>query len=265
MVAELSSLEKTKAIRSEFVDRFVRDILPNFPNKIRAINQCVNQLKEKLTREKLDPETFPLPATIGDIDPWRLGFNRNNEPDPFEERYQNLSDKLALDPDGPNFLKLQANDREIRRRYKQRGIALTRYNPQGGKGTEEVRNIVVEEAWQIGLKASSDQVWMGYGGGDLIERAARSVNVYFVQNFSRSAILLAPSVGFSMAVEAIKDDQVNVKYLDNSDLPRNELTAERLAKYMEEDGSIPDMVLLTPANNPNAQSYDPENLRGFIN
>jgi aspartate/methionine/tyrosine aminotransferase len=262
---ELAPLEKVREIRKQFVDHFVVNVLPTFPNQIRAVNQCVNLLTAHLSKEGFGKEFFPLPATIGDVDPFVLGFNSKREPDPFEERYADLADRLALDPEGPIFLRLQNNEREIRKQYKNRGIALTRYNPQGARGTEEVRNIVIKEAKQIGLEASPDDVWMGYGGGDLIQKAARSVNVHFINKLGRPAVLLTPTVGFTMAIDEIKDVQVKIEYLDNSDLPRNELTAERLVKYQEEVRIKPDMVLLTPANNPNAEVYDPDTLRDFLN
>lgn len=265
MMEQLQLQEKAKIIRTNFIDKFVREVLPTYPNPIRAVNQCVNDLTVKLKAEGFGKEFFPLPATIGDVDPWALGFNVSNEPDPFEERYINLADRLALDPEGPTFRKLQDNDRKIRIEYKKRGISLTRYNPMGGKGTEEVRNIVVEEAKEIGLESSENQVWMGYGGGDLIQKAGRSINSYYKSKFGRPATLLSPSVGFVMAAEEIRDIGAGVKYVDNSDLPRNELTAQRLAKDYEETGIIPDMALLTPANNPNAQIYEPETLRESIN
>lgn len=257
---------KAAEIRRMFVDHFMANVYPSLPNKVRAMNECVNRLVEKLSHEGIvDRNLFPMPATIGDIDPWEIGFNSKREFDPFEEKYRDLPGRLGLDAESPNYLRFQEKDREIRMNYKNAGVALTRYNGEGGKGTPEVRSIVAREAEQIGLDAGPDDVWMGYGGGDLLERAARSINVNRMNRFGHQATLLTPSTGFSMAVEAIKDDGVKVQYLDNSDLPRNELTAERLDRYFEEGGMNPDMVLLTPANNPNAELYEPDTLREFIN
>lgn len=279
MPMELPPAVRASQIITSYVDTYVKNDLPKAPNKLRGVNLCMLGLYEALDAAKLGREFYPLQATIGDIDPWEIGLNFKGDQDPFEQgKFGNLTERLGLDPRpiGGVYDKIRDRQKQIDIDYVEKRLAAhkslhvpTRYHPEGGRGTEEARSIMVQEAKQIGLDASVKDVWMGYGGMDIIQRTVRAVNTYFEKKLDpidrRKPLLLSSTVGFNMAMNSANLNGPDVDYVQTSDLPYDELTAERLARHFEEGATIPDMMLLTPANNPTASSSSPEVLRGVIN
>lgn len=276
---EIPPAVRASQIITSYVDGYVQNELHKAPNKLRGVNLCMLGLYEKLKNAQLGREYYPLQATIGDIDPWEIGLNFKGDRDPFEQgRFGDLTERLGLDPEpvGGVYDQIRNRQKQIEIKYKQERLAAheslyvpSRYYPEGGRGTKEARLLMVKEANQIGLDASVDDVWMGYGGMDIIQRTVRAVNTYFEKKLEpidrRKPLLLSPTVGFNMAMNSANLNGPNVDYVPTSDLPNDELTADRLERHFEEGASIPDMMLLTPANNPTATSNNPEILKGVIN
>jgi aspartate/methionine/tyrosine aminotransferase len=279
MSSELQPAERASQIITTSVDAFVRDKLPQAPNKLRAVNLCLIELFSKLHDARLGREFYPLQGTIGDIDPWEIGTDFNGELDPFEQgRFSNLTERLGLNPmpGGVVYGRVTQRQQEVAQGYVEKRKATgmpthvpSRYYPEGGRGTEEARAVMAKEGEQIGLKAEVGDIWMGYGGMNVIQRTVRAITTHFETKLDpmdrRKPVLLSPTVGFNMATNSAKQNGPEVDYVVTSDLPNNELTAARLETHFERGGTIPDMMLLTPANNPTAQSSNPEILRGVIN
>jgi len=277
-MAEISPKQRAGQIIYSFVDDFVKNRLPHSPSKIRAVNQCMLGLYAKLKEEGLGKDFYPLQATIGDIDPWAIGLNSRGEQDPFEQgRFTDLSERLGLDPEkeGGIYDQIREKQKEVDVRYKKTRVESqeptwvpSRYYPEGGRGSTEARAFMTEEVGQLGLVVEAKDVWMGYGGMDIIQRTARAVTTHLENktngNERKTPLLLSASVGFTMAMNSAHQHGPHIDFVPTSDLPGDELTAERLQTHFDQGASVPDMMLLTPANNPTAQSNNPEMLRGVI-
>lgn len=274
MPVEESPARRAKIITSEFVDAFVKQDLPKAPNKLRAVNQCILGLQDKLFAERLGREFFPLQATIGDIDPYAIGLTMEGTPDIYElGRFANLSDRLGLDPEGVTgtYDAITRKKKEIEQEYKHKRLLAgkpihvpSRYYPEGGRGTEEARALMTKELAQLGINAKKEDVWMGYGGMDIIQRTTRALSTFMIREKGRKPLLLSPSVGFTMAISSAEKNGVDITYVPTSDLLNDELTSDRLITYFAQGGKVPDLMMVTPANNPTAQSSDPDKLRSVL-
>ncbi len=212
MPSEMAPAERVKLTTTHFVRYFINHDLPKSPNKLRAVNQCILGLNEKLSSEGLGREFFLLQATIGDIDPYAIGFTMDGEPDIFEQnRFGNLADRLGLVPEGSGgtYDALMRRKKEIDIEYKNRRRTLgkpvhvpTRYFPEGGRGTEEARTRIVKEVQQLGIDLNVNDVWMSYGGMDIIQRTTRAMSTMMLREKGRKPLLLSPSVGFTMAINS---------------------------------------------------------------
>lgn len=282
---QISEHTRAGTLISQYVDAYRINELPKASNKLRAFNTCMNSLRDSLRKAKIDPRKYLWPGTIGDIDPWAIGLTEYNTHDDFEQgEFKNLTDRLGLDPEGKTYSRIVKEQKKIQISYKNKRLkeagswTPTRYYSEGERGSKEARANLVLEAKELGLEATVSDAWMGYGGMDILQRAARAVNTYFEQKITdpqnrRQSVLLTPTVGFNMAAKSMSLHGPEVTYVPTSDLLNNELTADRLKQYFEvgeqnqffgEKGKIPDMMLLTPANNPTAQSSDPEKLKGVL-
>ncbi len=237
----------------DFQEQFVQG---KFSNPLRAMTECHGKITEELSKNKIPRELFPISMTIGDIDPFSIGGE-------FEENYLPLLSDFALDPETPGFKNLQQTEKEISIEYKRRGMSLTRYDPLA-RGTPEIRNIMANEARKTGLPVeSAEQVWMGYGAMNIAGRIFRTLGNMYP---GREPGLITSAPCFMMLPNAAKDNHFKTQLINVEDLPDQELTGQRLREFLDPKTNkyvnhvVPDVLLITPANNPTGHSMKPENL-----
>lgn len=229
-----------------------------YPNALRGINQAATAIKQTLRDEGLEPRDFIMAGTIGDID-MRLPIR-----DPLERaRFGHLEAEMGLDPKSETFRQAQEEERNILTKYQEGAGSIFGYDGDA-RGTQESRNIFRKEAEGLGLATeSSGNVWLGEGGMGILTRAFRTLgNAY--RRDGKNALMLSPSVCFSMATNSAKDNGLDVAYVETSDTKHQLVNARSVERYFAEGGRIPDVMLLTPAENPAARSHEPETMRGVI-
>ncbi len=309
----MASLEYTteaaQQLTRSVIQKYYQGILQGiFPNPLRAMEDCAQEMTTTLKRNKF-PDTFnPLVATIGDVS--SLGFNRKMDPDereeirdqslqsgeeidfrlftrdPFESEFAGVANDLGLYP-GAKFYGKESKFVKILKRYRRifedaekwGKTSLLRYETSG-RGSTQSRNLFADQAKSLGIDVESDDVWLTEGGMGALNRLGISINSYFEnpqdpKTAPRKARLLAPLPCFTMVPKAQKELGLEVSYINAQDLPGQELDGQRLKRYFEEQAElanvyggkkdfIPDIMYLTPADNPTARSVDPEKLRSLI-
>jgi len=258
---EVLQMTQAKAIIGERIDFWqAKSTEPGF-NILRGMRKARADILQKLDEAKLPPHLAPVDATIGDIGPGSIKGELEND-------YLHLLGDLYLDPrQTEKHWEKEIEKQRIRTEYAEKGVYLTSYDSYA-RGTKESRQLFVQEAKEIGLDAQgADNAWLADGGMGSLVRIFRVLNWRYNKDHKKTPKLLAAVPSFTMTLRAAQREGFLTDKIDVSDLSRNELNSERLHRYFEEVGKdkIPDVFIVTPANNPTAMSYEPETLRGVIN
>ncbi len=253
-------MERGRQIVSSIVDETIRKLDANeFPNALRGINHAANQIKLGLTNEGLNPNDFIMAGTIGDLD------MRLSEKDEIEKkRFARLRAELLLNPSHVMYQEGQRLQAEIENGYIARDINIYGYDPQA-RGTKESREFVRTEGEAMGITTKDvDDVWLTDGGMGALARIYRGLHTMVKNEKGRDAIMLSPEVSFPMATNCAMDSGMQVEFVKTGDMPGQQINKQAIERYFANDGKIPDVILLTPAENPTAKSYEPDNLREVI-
>lgn len=251
--------EKGTQIVSSIVDETIRKLeAKEFPNALRGINHAANQIKLGLTNEGLNPDDFIMAGTIGDLD-MRLSSNDEIE----KKRFGQLEARLLLDPSSELFEQAQRTEREILIEYR-RELNIYGYDSVA-RGTKISREYIRKEAGEMGINTKDiDDVWLTDGGMGALARIYRGLHTMVKNEKGRDAIMLSPEVCFPMATNCATDHGLQVEFVQTGDMPGQQINKQAVERYFANNGKIPDVVLLTPAENPTAKSYEPNNLREVI-
>jgi len=263
MSERLEPSQQAQQIISFIVDRY-QSQAAQAPNQLRFMEQCVAEISEQLKIEGLF-QYVPFRAVIGDVDPRTFGRTRNGEVDSMESQFANLADALLLDPRTERYQEMLLA-RAILEQSAFNDLsqgAPSQYDTTA-RGLPISRQIIAQEADQLGITADKDDVWMGDGGMGILVRSFRTLTNLLKQkkgeDYRPSVIISFPY--FNMAGNAASDNGLRIIDIDASDLPKKQLTAQRLEEQLGD--KKPDIFLITPADNPTSRSIDPENLRGLI-
>jgi len=257
---EIKPIELAKASILQVIDKWQK--LASLPghNILRDMRKCRADTVIKLQEEGLPVEHAPVDATIGDIYPGSIK-------DRLERDFFHLLGDLYLDPRiKEKYMEKAEEKQRIEAAYADHGIFLTSYDTYA-RGTKESRELIASEAREIGLEnATYENTWMSEGGMGALTRIFRMLNFRLNKDHDKPPRVLAAVPSFTMSLKAARREGFNADSLDASDLPRQELTGDRLVRYFTNEGKtkIPDVFLITPANNPTAMSYNPKTLRDVI-
>ncbi|MFN4213055.1 MAG: pyridoxal phosphate-dependent aminotransferase [Microgenomates group bacterium] len=148
------------------------------------------------------------------------------------------------------------------RSYEEKGVpAPNQYDPSA-RGLPESKKLIADEAKALGIDASEENVWMADGGMGGLVRTFRGLANHLKNEGVSNPTIVVSSPCFTMARNVAQDNGLTIIDIDSSDLPRQELTPERLGQTL--NGQIPNIILITPSDNPTARSLDPENLKALI-
>lgn len=290
--------ELTHPIIVEFYDGLMSG---KYPNPIRAMEDCAKAMIKKL--DKFPKILYPLVATIGDVrnlgffrkvsqkekeeiikqaelsgEPISIKFP--DKKDQFESEFADLANEMALftgktyKGEKSNFTKVMEEYQRIFNKSNQKGKDLFQYETSG-RGSDESKDLFAKQAQSIGLDdIDGNDVWLTDGGMGALNRLGISLNSFFKSTRGREALVLAPAPCFTMAMNAQRELGLYTSYVSTEDLSNQELTGERLERYYEEaeafsrddlkNNFIPDILYITPADNPTSRSVDPEKLRSVI-
>ena len=257
---QILQLELAKSTSARVADEWQR--LSKLPghNILRDMRKCRAQTVDEFVKEGLPLSLAPVDATIGDIYPGSIKGKLEND-------FLHLLGDLYLDPrNKEKYLEKAVEKQKIEAAYADRGIFFTSYDTYA-RGTKESRGLIAAEAREIGLdSATFENAWMSEGGMGALARIFRMLNWRYNKDHKTAPKILAAVPSFVMSLKTARREGFEANSIDASDLPRHELTGERLLQYFDQEGNdkIPDVFLITPANNPTAMSYDPEVLRGVI-
>lgn len=251
--------EQGRQIVSSIVDETIRKLDANeFPNALRGINHAANEIKQTLVNEKLNPDDFIMAGTIGDLD-MRLSTSDEIE----KKRFGQLESGLLLDPSSELFAQAQQTEREILIEY-HKELNIYGYDSVA-RGTKASREYIRKEADDMGVITKDvDDVWLTDGGMGALARIYRGLHTMIKNEKGRDAIMLSPEVCFPMATNCATDHGLQVEFVQTGDMPGQQINKQAIERYFTNDGKVPDVVLLTPAENPTAKSYEPNNLREVI-
>lgn len=253
------AVETGKQIVSLIVDDTIAKLARNeFPNALRGINHAANQIKGALQKEGLNPDDFIMAGTIGDVDmrlPGKDVLEKN--------RFGHLEEGLLLDATSELFSEGQRVERELLANYRE-SMNMFGYDPIA-RGTKESRELIREEAKSMGVTTDDiDAVWLTDGGMGALARIYRSLHSHYKKGEGRDAVLLSPEVCFPMATNCAADHGLQVDLVKTGDMPGQQINKQSLMRYFGDGGRAPDIMLLTPAENPTAKSYEPQNLREVL-
>lgn len=296
--SSLAARELTHPIILEYYEGLISG---KYPNPVRAMEDCAKDMIKALAKF---PKIFhPLVATIGDVDYLgnnrkvskkekkeiikqaevtgeELSIRFPNGKDRFEDEFADLANEMALftgetyKGENSNFTKVMEEYQRIFNQNVRNGKNLFRYETSG-RGSDESKNLFANQAISIGLDSiDGNDVWLTDGGMGALNRLGISFNSFFRNTRGRKALILAPVPCFTMTMNAQRELGLYTSYLSTEDLPNQELTGARLERYYEEaemyskddfnKNYIPDILYLTPADNPTSRSVDPDKLRSVI-
>lgn len=287
-------MDRARSITSRILDRTLQELSGGVANPLRFIEQAAVKIHRKLFIEFVDRcrDYEPLRATIGDVS--GLTMNRillNNDiqlieeatstgaeigfkidsNDPFEKRFSKLAEDLGLNPNGKTYKKISDKVDQLKKKAWNTGESIDSYD-SSSQGSVSSRAIFARQAESIALPKTKvaetieqpNNVWFTDGGMGALNRSWRTLNSLFWHNEKRHANLLAPSVCFRMAIYSADQHLMNVDTVRVDDLPNQELTADRLHEYLQGEGKIPDVLYLTPADNPTGRSVNPDRFKKLL-
>lgn len=236
-----------------------------FPNALRGINHAANLIKSSLKDLGLNPSDFMMAGTIGDLD-MRLPLLDEIE----KKKFGHLEAGLLLDAASETFVEGQRVEREILLDYKKKDVNIFGYDSQA-RGTAESRKMIRSEAEQMGFdqlpadaKDPVEDVWLTDGGMGALSRTYRALHTMIRNEKGHDGVILSADVCFPMATNCAEDHGLKVNLVKTSDMPSQLINKEAINRYFSDGGQVPDIMLLTPAENPTAKSHEPENLRDVI-
>lgn len=237
------------------IKKVVAEFRQKEPNpSLRMMATLCAQIITRMKREGIPPSEYPLAAHIGDISP---DIDEQNE-SPFVW----LKDFLGFTSSGR--AQLHQIEENIRGQLEETGIAPSRYDLEV-MGLPFTRQLLAQELARYGFESSPEEIRLVDGGTAAYNLAFSAVGARVWNEHQRQPRLLAVLPTYTMATNCARDKGMQVMFADATNLPQQELTAEVLLQFSQEQPDFtPDLMYLVPTNNPMASVADPEKLQVLL-
>ncbi|MFF2845987.1 pyridoxal phosphate-dependent aminotransferase [Streptomyces sp. NPDC058001] len=240
---------------------------------IRVMARLVNDLERECTARRFDRAATRLEIvnrTIGDVNVRLITECEGEEGGPGD--YRLLGDELGIALPGEDLNGYTASGKGyhwIRDRMTEaeRQLLADGYDPRiydiQGVGNPVLRGWLADDMRQWGLTATAEQVALGLGATDCIDKIFRGL-AHFARLRSQSpgAVLFA-APGFNMPELQAVTYGYRLHRVRTRAEEQFKLTDALLAQHLEENPDIT-VVYLTATNNPTAFAYSPAELTALM-
>ncbi len=262
---------KVRQLRHQLLLHY-RPILQQGAGPTRVMARMVAELERQCRELKIAQEVIEteiVNRTIGDVN-LRLVTECEGEPGGPGD-YRMLADELGVAlpneningyiASGETYLWLQNQMLECERLLLEHNFDLRIYDILA-IGNPILRNWLAEEMQQWGLSVTTDQVYLGLGAMDSINKVLCGLRqVYREQNVTDFAILF-PEPGFGVPEWQARSYGYRLHCFPTLAENRFKLTAAQLDQLLEDDPHIR-VIYLTVTNNPTTFAYTPDELNAI--
>ena len=270
-----TSLDTQRAIlrqlRSAILQRY-RPHIQEGAGPIRVMARVVSELEQECRKLKIEEEIIRseiVNRTIGDIN---LRLITEYEGDPGGPGdYRRLADEMGValpheqlcgyTATGEAYLWLRAQMMEC-----ERLLLAHHYDPRMydiyGTGNPLLRSWLAYEMQQWGIDVQVEQVYLGLGAMDSIDRVLRGlIQMYRAQGISDAAVLF-PQPGFLVPEWQARSYGYHIDHYSTLPEHRFKLTGEQFDQMLQANPDIR-LLYLMVTNNPTTFAYTPDELRAI--
>ncbi|HZS77811.1 MAG TPA: pyridoxal phosphate-dependent aminotransferase [Ktedonobacteraceae bacterium] len=257
-----------KQLRRELVERY-RPIIQQGPGPTRVMARMVAELESICREHHIDDEVIQaeiVNRTIGDVN-LRLVTECEGEPGGPGD-YRMLADELGVALPGEQLHGYTATGetylwlREQMQVYESELLAQ-RYDPRiydiYGIGNPLLRSWLAEEMRQWGLPAQKEQVFLGMGSMDCINKVLQGFCMYFKDKSSEAPGILFPEPGFNVPEWQARSYGYNLHRFHTCPEDNFKLRGSQLEEILEQAPDIR-LIYLTVTNNPTTFAYTADEL-----
>jgi aspartate/methionine/tyrosine aminotransferase len=255
-------------LRQQAVLRF-RPILLEGIGPIRVMARMVQELEQRCRELHFSEEVIQseiVNRTIGDIN-LRNVTECEGEPGGRGD-YRLLADELGIAlpneqlhghvASGETYLWLRDQMQECEKELLQQGIDLRIYDIHGN-GNIILRSWLAEEMQKWGLPAVAEQLYLGLGAMDSIDKMMRGLSLLFQQEKHSDIAVLFPAPGFNVPEWQARSFGYRLHKFQTRASDYFKLTAFQLDDILQQ---APDIraIYLTVTSNPSTFAYTPNEL-----
>ncbi len=259
---------RLRQLRHELFLRY-RPILQQGAGPIRVMARMVGELERRCRELNISEEIIQaeiVNRTIGDVDLRRVIECEGEPGGPGD--YRLLVEELGLAlpneqingrvASGETYLWLREQMQECERLLLEHKIDLRVYDIMG-VGNPILRSWLAGEMQQWGISVTTDQVHLGLGAMDSIDKTLRGLRqMYRDQNVSDVAVLF-PAPGFGVPEWQARSYGYRLHHIQTLPEDHFKLTASQLDSALQQAPDIR-VIYLTVTNNPTTFAFTPEEL-----
>lgn len=260
-----------RQLRRELIQRY-RPILRQGAGPIRVMARLVNELEHRCRELHISPEVMTaeiVNRTIGDVNV-RLITECEGEPGGSGD-YRLLAEELGIAlpgeqlpgyvASGETYLWLRDQMQQIERELLQRGVDLRVYDIMA-VGNTALRSELARREEQWGLTATSNQVYLGLGAMDTLDKVLRGLAHAAHEKEQWPIGVLFPEPGFGTPEWQANSHGYMLHCFRTSSTNAFKLTPEQLYGLLQEFADLR-VLYLTVTNNPTTFAYTPDELNGL--
>lgn len=258
-----------RQLRQQAVPHF-RPIVQEGSSPIRVMARMVHELEEHCRELHFSEEVIRseiVNRTIGDVN---LRNITEYEGEPGGPRdYRLLADELGVAlpheqlrggvvATGETYLWLRDQMHICERELLQQGIDLRIYDMHGN-GNIVLRGWLAKEMQKWGLPAVAEQLHLGLGAMDSIDKVLRGLALLFKDQQRSDIVVLFPTPGFNVPEWQAQSYGYRLHKFPTDAANYFKLTAEQLDDILSQNPAIR-ALYLTVTNNPTTFAYTPDEL-----
>lgn len=246
-----------------------RPIIYDGPGPIRVMARMVIELEQKCRELHISQEVMEaeiVNRTIGDVDLRRITECEGEPGGPGD--YRLLVDELGIAlpneelnghvSSGETYLWLREQMQECERLLLAQHIDLRIYDILG-IGNSILRSWVAEEMQKWGLPVTVDNIHLGLGAMDSIDKVLRGLRQCYREQNAGEVAVLFPTPGFNVPEWQARCYGYRLHHLHTLAENNFKLTATELDKVLQENPDIR-IFYLTVTNNPTTFAYSADEL-----
>jgi aspartate/methionine/tyrosine aminotransferase len=261
--------EQVHKLRSELVARY-RPIIFQGPGPTRVMARLVAELQQVCREQAIDEEVIQASVvnrTIGDVDLRRVIECEGEAGGPGD--YRMLAEELGIalpgeklhgyTASGETYLWLREQMMANERLLLEQRFDVRMYDIYG-IGNPVMRNWLADTMQQQwGLPTTKEQLYLGLGGLDCIDKTLRSLRLVLLERTGTNPAILFPEPGFGVPEWQARSYGYRMQHFQTEEAHLFKLTGAQLEEIVQ---SAPDLgvIYLSVTNNPSTFAYTPQEL-----
>lgn len=260
--------EQVHVFRKELVARYRPQIMQG-PGPIRVMARLVAELQQLCREHAIDEEVIQASVvnrTIGDVDLRRITECEGEAGGPGD--YRRLADELGIalpgerlhgyTASGETYLWLREQMQEYERILLEQRIDVRMYDIYG-IGNPLLRNWLAGSMQQWGLSVTKEQVYLGLGAMDCVDKVLRSVRHVLLERTGENPAILFPEPGFAVPEWQAHSYGYRMQHFHTEAAHSFKLPAAQLNEILRDAPDI-GVIYLTVTNNPTTFAYSAQEL-----